>query len=203
MKTLGTGLLLWFAASAVVAAEGAADCVAIEDPAERLACFDRQFKEAPPVQATDPEVAPADTPAEVDADPMDAAKTAEGMEKPAETVTSELVEETIAPAAVAAEAAEPAQAPTADAEPASEKASDRSGFFGDEKVDMDATITTVYHREQQKMVFVLDNEQVWMQSSPRLLRIREGDRVNIRNASVGGYMLRTQGGVTTRVDRVR
>ena len=193
VKSLIAAVLLGLAAEAVLAADSAADCVAIEDPTERLACFDRQFEESPVEK--DP----------VEQDPPE--QRAATVEEAAAETAPQIVDEAVTPAAVAAESAEPKQRAEVPAE--STTASDtstesaRSGWFGDEKVDMDATIADVYHREQQKMVFLLDNEQVWMQSSPRLLRIREGDRVNIRNASVGGYLLRTEGGVTTRVERIR
>jgi hypothetical protein len=73
----------------------------------------------------------------------------------------------------------------------------------DDRVDLTSTIAIVHANSQQKMVFQLANDQVWMQSTPRLLHIREGDQVTIENASVGGYLMRTQRGVTTRVERIR
>jgi hypothetical protein len=97
--------------------------------------------------------------------------------------------------------AEPQKSQTAASEV---QESSKGGLFDqDERVDFTSTITYVHARAQQKMVFQLENEQVWMQSVPRLLRIREGDQVTIENASVGGYMMRTDRGVTTRVERIR
>jgi hypothetical protein len=115
--------------------------------------------------------------------------------------------ETVAPSTPAAVitsepvTAEPKQPQTAASE---DQAPGKGGLFDqDERVDLTSTITHVHAKAQQKMVFQLENKQVWMQSVPRLLRIREGDQVTIENASVGGYMMRTDRGVTTRVERIR
>lgn len=66
-----------------------------------------------------------------------------------------------------------------------------------------STIAGVRYREQQKMVFRLANGQIWIQAAPRLLRIREGDAVTIERGSVGGHLLRTADGTTTRVRRLQ
>ncbi len=70
-------------------------------------------------------------------------------------------------------------------------------------VDFTATIAAVRSRDAQRMVFRLDNEQIWMQSTPRRLPIREGDQVTIKSATVGGYIMRTENGTSTRVQRIK
>ena len=52
------------------------------------------------------------------------------------------------------------------------------------------------------MVFRLANEQIWMQSSPRRLPIHKGDEVTISPGTVGGFIMRTERGVATRVQRI-
>ena len=55
------------------------------------------------------------------------------------------------------------------------------------------------------MVFQLENEQVWMQSVPRLLRIREGDQVTIEERPVEATTTATEASEapTTEADSAR
>ena len=79
----------------------------------------------------------------------------------------------------------------------------RGGLFNDPKVDLTTTIVAVRRGEKQKMVFQLENEQIWMQSTPRPLPFEEGDTVSIKNATLGGYFMRSTKGTSTRVQRIR
>lgn len=96
--------------------------------------------------------------------------------------------------------------PPPPAEPAAPAAPAVAGagttFFGDTKVDLTSTIKAIGGGEKQKMIFLLDNEEVWMQSSPRPLPFEEGDTVTIKNATLGGYFMRSEKGASTRVQRV-
>lgn len=56
-------------------------------------------------------------------------------------------------------------------------------------------------RQQQRMVFVLENGQVWIQTAPRPLSVAIGDAVSVRGTLLGGHLLRTETGATTRVRR--
>ena len=165
--------VLFFGALAAAEAE---NCAAIDDPDARLACYDRQAARSEvPKQ-------PEDTGAVEGHAPV----TDQQPEGP--KLTSE-------PVATTPQAADAAVA---------EEGADKAGLFNmDDRVDLTSTIAIVHANSQQKMVFQLANDQVWMQSTPRLLHIREGDQVTIENASVGGYLMRTQRGVTTRVERIR
>ena len=166
--------------SAVVAAETAEDCRAIEDPQERLGCYDRQFSRSPPA---DKDAATG---------PLTEAVT-EAADATTEAATESSTDAATEPGA------ETASRPRTTSEDAG-----KAGLFDlDERVDLTSTITHVHSKPQQKMVFQLENDQVWMQSVPRMLQIREGDRVRIENASIGGFMMRTERGVTTRVERIR
>ena len=80
----------------------------------------------------------------------------------------------------------------------------KSGLFDrKDRLEIHARIKAVKRREQQKMVFLLDNGQIWVQSSPRALAIRKGDTVKISSATIGGYLLTTGQGTTTRVKQIQ
>jgi hypothetical protein len=175
-------LLLPLSVAGGLAAEET-DCRAIEDPNERLACFDATYGTA-------------------DAAP----EAAEATAVESETV---IVSEPVVPAAPESlepspAAAAPAAAPLVSespegSSPAEEK---KTGFLGDELVDFTSPITAILAGEKQKMVFQLENEQIWLQSSPRRLPFKEGDVVRIKNATLGGYIMRSEKGVSTRVSRI-
>ena len=67
---------------------------------------------------------------------------------------------------------------------------------------MNSQIAAVRSGGQQRMVFRLANDQIWMQSSPRDLPFSVGDNVNIKNARMGGYIMRSESGTSTRVQRI-
>ncbi len=171
--------------SAAVASEPV-DCSALEDPDERLACFDARFPAAEPVESPAVEAPVSETAEAAEKDVISS--------DPTTTAPEAEVEASEAAATAATEAAPPA------AEVAEEKP---KTFFGDAKVDLTTTIRAIRTGDKQKMVFLLDNEEIWMQSSPRLLPFEEGDTVNIKNALLGGYFMRSTKGVSTRVKRIR
>ena len=70
-------------------------------------------------------------------------------------------------------------------------------------MNLTSTITGILAADKQKMVFQLENDQIWIQSTPRTLRFEEGDVVTIRNANFGGYFMRAESGVSTRVQRIQ
>lgn len=89
--------------------------------------------------------------------------------------------------------------------PASSGNRGRFGGLFDKKdpVVITATVRAIRNREKQKMVFLLDNEQIWLQNTPRSLPIREGDKVTIKSGTVGGFVMRTSSGTSTRVRRIK
>lgn len=165
------------------------NCAQIQNARERLACYDRQF----PRQAPGTTTAPAATPA-----PKPAPKLAEEpLPSTAPSTTPP------APQPEVATPAAPAAAPAATLAPASEEPEKGGLFDWYEQADFTATIAGVRREDKQKMVFRLDNGQIWLQTSPRDLPIRKGDVVQIQTGSVGGFLLRTESGVTTRVRRIK
>lgn len=178
-------------------AYSAEDCSIIDDAAARLACFDRNFPrqttpptpaEEPDTDMEDPEVDLADDAAVPGAtdDPV-----LEEM-KPEEEITVVKPEPVSEPEAVTDV--------TTPSTPKTDKP--RKGFFkflGRKKEEIVATVVDLLSNDKQRMVFQLDNQQIWIQESPRNLPISKGDRVTIREGTMGGYILRTENGVSTRV----
>jgi hypothetical protein len=153
-------------------------CAVIENSEERLACYDSTFS------VEDPASAPEESP---EVNPVEA------------TGRAVISEETIT--------APPSGLPgdTASTEPAASKSGEekQTGWLGDELVNFSSTITAILAGDKQKMVFQLENGQVWLQSSPRRLPFKEGDVVTVKNALLGGYFMRSKKGVSTRVQRIR
>ena len=84
-----------------------------------------------------------------------------------------------------------------------EQGSGGAGLFGwTDQVDLDTEIVAVRRGDQQRMVFRLANGQIWMQNTARDLPFTVGDKVNIKNGRIGGYMMRSEGGTSTRVRRI-
>ena len=159
-------------------AEGAdLDCAQIEDARERLACFDQKYPRDP--------------------------------DKP-NVVPGTRIESSAPRPRAAQQSTDDRQAPyEPQAERREEPAEDRRGFPSGglldarDDVNISSTIAAVRFRDKQKMVFRLENGQIWMQSSPRDLPIRVGDAVTIKSGTIGGYILSVDGGVSTRVQRIK
>ncbi|HZF17517.1 MAG TPA: hypothetical protein VE046_16410 [Steroidobacteraceae bacterium] len=155
-----------------------AQCAAIDDPVARLACFDAAFPRPP--HATAPAAAPTSASAPAP--------------KPA------------APAAVAVK-------PTSDAE--------KFGLSNKQKTALEAkpgepaatpaptTTTTAGVKTVRKLpsgylLIGLDNNQLWQQTEiDALVVLLPGDRVQIKQASMGSFLLVTPAHYSTRVRRVQ
>ncbi|MEM7218527.1 MAG: type VI secretion system-associated protein TagO [Pseudomonadota bacterium] len=201
------GLLL--ACPLSVAAEEPGDaaqqCAAVTNEAARLACFDALF----------------DSPAEQPAPANPTAAAQESAQQAIQEETQEQMDAAAAPdapptvesiAIITTDAVtQPARQPiaeetaTANGSGASgaPKTSDTKLFGWREPIDFASTIKAVRTRDKQRMLFQLENDEVWMQSTPRNLPIKVGDEVTIKSTLVGGYMLRNADGVGTRVKRIK
>jgi hypothetical protein len=94
---------------------------------------------------------------------------------------------------------------TSSSEPAaviSQPKEEKKGWFNREKEVITATITEVLNEDRQKMVFRLSNKQIWLQSSPRSLPINIGDEVTIKSGMIGGFIMRSSSGTSTRVQLI-
>ena len=76
-------------------------------------------------------------------------------------------------------------------------------FDQTEELDMTSTIAALRRGDQQRMIYRLENGQIWMQNSPRDLPFKIGDEIRIKNGRIGGYIMSSERGVTTRVRRVQ
>ena len=157
-------------------AYGAEDCSKIENTHDRLACFDKKFPSAEPATMT-PGTETRATPemsTEIDPVPESVAISA------SESSKTEAVTET---------AEEPSKTSILN-------------FFSKREVEFTATVKDVLNNDQQKMAFLLSNNQIWIQNTPRNLPIRKGDEVTVQKGSVGGFIMRTTSGTSTRVSRI-
>ncbi len=71
------------------------------------------------------------------------------------------------------------------------------------EIHLTSTIAAIRRRDNQKMVFRLDNGEIWMQVAPRDQPFRTGETVTITSTLMGGYVMRGEGGTATRVSRIR
>ena len=167
------------------------DCRTIEDPNERLACFDATYgtEEKAPEAA---EAATVESESVIVSEPVVPETQVSVEPTPVAPATVPLVTESSVTESSVTESSERPLPP--------EKK--KTGFLGDELVNFTSTITSILAGDKQKMVFQLENEQIWLQSSPRRLPFKEGDAVTIKNALLGGYIMRSEKGVSTRVQRI-
>lgn len=176
------------------------DCAKLEDPDARLACYDEHF--LPEQPAAVPEAPPEKAPANAESPPVSEA-TPEPPPAPAPlSETQPDTERVVIDERPVQLMEEPGELSSPGATPPSEAIS-RGGLFSDPKVDLTTKISAIRRGDKQKMVFLLANEQIWMQSSPRPLPFQEGDTVTIENATFGGYFMRTPQGTATRVRRIK
>lgn len=140
-------LMVLFVACWPTYIEAQVDCASIDDPSERLDCYDRKHS------GQGGQTAREDAQASPDAD-------------------------------------------------SSQRQSGGGLFDSKEKVEFTALVQELRKRDKQKMVFLLDNGQMWIQSSPRNLPFKKGDKVTIKSGLIGGYILRNERGVSTRVSRI-
>ena len=172
------------------------DCRTIEDPNERLACFDATYgtEEKAPEAA---EAATVESESVIVSEPVVPETQVSVEPTPVAPATVPLVTESSVTESSVTESSvtESSERPL----PPEKK---KTGFLGDELVNFTSTITSILAGDKQKMVFQLENEQIWLQSSPRRLPFKEGDAVTIKNALLGGYIMRSEKGVSTRVQRI-
>ena len=185
-------------------AENGPNCSSIKDRNDRLACFDRLFPIAPetPKQKapstdgpqttqTAAPVTPAQQPATPEKSPI---SSSEGVPVTAQSPSAPAVAE---PPVVTETDKNKKQSFTKNLLRKTKRMFDR------ESLEITATIIEVIDKDRKKMVFLLDNDQIWLQTSPRNLPIRQDDKVTIKSGFIGGYILRNEKGTSTRVERIR
>ncbi|MEM7101347.1 MAG: hypothetical protein AAF541_24055 [Pseudomonadota bacterium] len=70
------------------------------------------------------------------------------------------------------------------------------------EVDVSARVVDIHKNLRNELLVELDNGQLWKQTSPRFLDIGRGEEVIIKQARLGGYILSTAGGSSTRVKHI-
>ncbi len=72
----------------------------------------------------------------------------------------------------------------------------------DQIVQIEATVTDVQKSAYKKLTVTLDNGQVWRQLDSQPMRLKNGETVIVREASLGSFLLEKQsGGRSIRVKR--
>lgn len=172
-------------------AEAALRCAAMSDDTARLACYDAIFRS--PGQsvatgaATAAPVAPAGPSQPAAAASVQAPAAAAPPRKPEEDFGLTPARKESLEAAKAKESA----APPPPKEPAAPES-------------ITARVTTAAHRLTGELVLILDNGQVWIQiDTETKARVKEGDEVTIRKATLGSYFLVAPNHVLVRVRRVK
>lgn len=186
-------LLSALASPAVSAGDPSHPCAAVDDPTERLACYDHAFPrpadaaaaaeipKPPTVSTTAPTAAPEAAAAQV---PQQApGRTVERVPEPKATAETETVED-FGLSRSQLQAREP------------ERTSTRI-----ERIE--ATVTDVRQRSSGERVITLDNGQVWLQTEVTVRGpLKPGDVVAIRRGAFSSFQLITPGRVALRVRRI-
>ena len=171
-----------------VAADHHVDCPQIENARERLACFDAKYPRDPekPFILSEPLRPRTAAPIRRPDTPQAPATPAAAVPVPADTPKNE-------------------DAPIRGQGPSSSDDKPNKGGFFDNQPDIDftTTIAAIRAEDQKKMVFRLENGQIWIQTSPRTMDFSEGDTVTIKSARMGGFIMRNQAGTSTRVNRIQ
>lgn len=80
---------------------------------------------------------------------------------------------------------------------------ERRAAQGDSLERLEATVVEVVKQPRGELTLTLDNGQVWTQKTADALRIRAGDRVVIKSASFGSFLLVAPNNKSSRVVRQR
>jgi hypothetical protein len=164
-------------------------CMSESDSARRLACFDRESARlvepsVPVARRAEPPAAPASTASAATAPAAAVPATAAASSTPAPSAQDKFGY----------------RGTIARAELDKKEAEERTG-----SEQLTARITEIATLPHGEVRLTLDNGQIWQQNSgERGLRVRVGDEVTIRRASLGSFLLSSSGvkGVT-RVARVK
>ena len=171
----GLGLLLAIGVAAAGAGEPTHPCAAVDNPAERLACYDKAFPRASTAAGVEQQ---AESPV------------AEATEVPQQRDIPEAAEE---PELVEKFGLTEAQLQARDPERPREPRVER----------IEATVVGIRHLSSGERVVTLDNGQVWLQTEITVRgHLAEGDQVVIRRAALGSFQLVTPGRVALRVRRI-
>ncbi len=202
----------------------ASDCASVDEPSERLACYDREFPRNPP--STKDSATKDSAAKETDATSESVTAETQSIQRaPQETVDTDgnkrVVRESsggvdtgghtntegnLQPSATTSTSDKPAN--TNPNNTADESVGKKRGFAAlfsrREPVLAESTIVALRRRESQNLIFLLANDQIWLQDAPRATDpFRQGDRITIRSGKIGGYFMTSENGTSTRVRRIK
>ncbi|MFP6809140.1 MAG: hypothetical protein VB957_18440 [Pseudomonadales bacterium] len=160
------------------------NCSDVEDSAARLECFDRNF----------PSVG---NPAPISPQVTEQTESVADDVRPDETLDSSPRDEPILEEAVVVIESEKPASQEKKAE-----GSWKNLFSIGSDNEISGTIVDLLKKDKQPMVFKLDNDQIWIQTKARNVRIRKGDNVTIRSATFGGFIMYSESGASTRVSLI-
>ncbi len=69
--------------------------------------------------------------------------------------------------------------------------------------EIQSRVKALRRKDRQEVIFLLDNGQIWIQDVFRFMTVEQGDAVTIKRARMGGYIMTTERGASTRVQRIR
>lgn len=190
MYPLVIALLSLFFAGETVSADS---CASIDDGAKRLECYDQLF---PPEAEANVRAGAA---SELDEETVSGTSTTPATPAP---VQQPPVQPSPPPAQSTA-------ATTTRVENSTRSEADRgwgldSIFNRREAEVIESSIAALRRRETQNMIFLLANDQVWLQDVPRSIEtFQTGDKVTIKSGTLGGYFMTSANGTTTRVRPIK
>ena len=183
---------LWASTCFFATASADEDCSRIEEPAARLQCYDRQ--QPPKVRRSEGRSVSGQV-------------TEQTEEEGRLPDTPELTpdeETTPLPARSEQQKTSGKRLEKENAGRSKKRSPGLPGWFqGKKQPTMQATIVEVRNRDRQKMILLLDNGELWLQTTPRSLPFHPGDTVNIHPGTMGGYIIRNSKGVSSRFSLVR
>ena len=172
-------------------------CASIEDRAKRLECYDLLF---PPDEASNAE-------GEIEEEAVPLTRAASTPPRSPPPPPPPPVTE---PAETPSSPPEQAEVSTAIQAEKSAKSESEIGwgmdsFFNRRDAEViESTISALRRRETQNMIFLLANDQVWLQAVPRSIdTFHTGDRVTIKSGTLGGFFMTSADGTITRVRRIK
>lgn len=174
----GLGLLFAIGIAAAGAGEPTHPCAAVDDRAQRLACYDEAFPRPGAAAGVERQAE---------------APVAEATEVPQQREIPAVPEAAEGPELVEKFGLTEAQLQARDPERPREERADR----------IEATVVAIRHRASGERLVTLDNGQVWLQTEITVRgHLAEGDEVVIRRAALGSFQLVTPGRVALRVRRI-
>ena len=180
--------LLFLSTSAL--AESAQECAKLVRTADRLACFDKLF--------------PTETTKIIKSETVQTKPTSNQSTKSQQKETMVGMNNSKASSTTNGTSFDDSERGSMESEKSDGKGFSLGSIFNrNPKADFTSQIKELKSGNSQKMVFLLENGEIWLQNSPRTLPFKVGDTVKLKNGLFGGYVMHSESGTSTRVQRIR